>query len=660
MRVRLINWSRSFKTRLIASFLLILLVPTIVVGTLASNQAKQEMEKEILNSAKENVGLVNSIVTSTFKPKLDTIEFLAKTINKSMYPTKDSAALVMPHLDIYSGMLPDTNGVGLGTVDGQYYQSPKVTVKAGFDPRTREWYKKAMENKGKAVITEPYVSAASGKVIVTISKTTDDGSGVVGIVMGVEQIKGLADMVSIGSDGYVMILDSNKKFVVHPEKESGTVAEESYFEKMYEGASGDFRYDEQGNEQEVHYTTNELTGWKIAGKLDRSEIQNSVQPIFTFTYATIAICLIVGGLIVTVVLRSLIRSIQAVKVHAVKVSEGILTEPIQVRSNDEIGELGRAFNTMQDNLRTLISNVETRAEQVAASSEQLTASAQQTSIATEHVATAVQEVAGSVEKQTNGIDQNVHSLQNISDGVAQIVESVHGLTDIAEQTTIHAGEGGESVQKAMGQMNSIHASVEQLNHMVHSLSERSRDIVAFSEVISGISQQTNLLALNAAIEAARAGEYGKGFAVVATEVRLLAEQSQESAKQISDLIVEIQRDTQESVETMEKVRRDVSEGLRISKGTIDKFEEILTSTKQTNPRIEEVSSIAQQIVATVAEVKVTANELAMIAKGNAETAEEVAASTEEQLASMQEVSASAQSLSSLAEELNAMINKFRY
>ncbi|WP_429842649.1 methyl-accepting chemotaxis protein [Brevibacillus sp. FIR094] len=660
MRVRLINWSRNFKTRLIASFLLILLVPTIVVGMLASNQAKQEMEKEILNSAKENVGLVNSIVTNTFKPKLDAIDFFAKTVNRTMYPTQNSAALVMPHLDIFKGMLPDVIGVGLGTVDGQYYESPMVGAKAGYDPRTREWYKKAMENKGKAVISEPYVSAATGKVLVSISKATDDGSAVVGMIMGVEQIKSLADMVSIGSDGYVMILDSNKKFVVHPEKESGTVAEESHFEKLYEGASGDFRYDEQGHEQEVHYTTNELTGWKIAGKLDRSEIQNSVQPIFTFTYVTIAICLLVGGLIVTVVLRSIIRSIQAVKVHAVKVSEGILTEPIQVRSNDEIGELSRAFNTMQDNLRTLISNVETRAEQVAASSEQLTASAQQTSIATEHVATAVQEVAGSVEKQTNGIDQNVHSLQNISDGVAQIVESVHGLTDIAEQTTIHAGEGGESVQKVMGQMNSIHASVEQLNHMVQSLSERSRDIVAFSEVISGISQQTNLLALNAAIEAARAGEHGKGFAVVATEVRLLAEQSQESAKQISDLIIEIQRDTQESVETMEKVRRDVSEGLRISKGTIDKFEEILTSTKQTNPRIEEVSSIAQQIVATVAEVKVTANELALIAKGNAETAEEVAASTEEQLASMQEVSASAQSLSSLAEELNAMINKFRY
>lgn len=660
MNGRLMNWSRSFKTRLIASFLLILLVPTLVVGMLASNQAKQEMEKQIQKSAKENVELVNSIVTSTFQPKLDTIDFLAKTINKSMYPTKDSAAIVMPHLDIYSGMLPGTNGVGLGTVDGQYYQSPSVAVKAGFDPRTREWYKKAMEHKGKAVITEPYVSAASGKVLVSVSKTTDDGTGVVGIVMGVEQIKELADMVRIGTDGYVMVLDSSKKFVVHPEKEAGTVAEESYFDQLFAGAVGDFRYDEQGKEQEVHFTTNELTGWKIAGKLDRTEIQNSVQPIFTFTYGTIAICLIVGGIIVALVLRSIIRSIHAVKEHAVKVSEGILTEPIQVRTNDEIGELGRAFNTMQDNLRALISDVESRAEQVAASSEQLTASAQQTSIATEHVATVVQEVSGSADKQTSGIDQNVQSLQMISDGVSRIVESVYGLSDIAEQTTLHADAGGDSVQKVMGQMNSIHQSVEQLGHMVQSLSDRSKDIVAFSEVISGISQQTNLLALNAAIEAARAGEHGKGFAVVATEVRLLAEQSQESAKQISDLIIEIQRETHESVETMEKVRRDVSEGLSISAGTIDKFEEILQSTKQANPRIEEVSSVAQQIVAAVQEVTATANELAMIAKGNAETAEEVAASTEEQLASMEEISSSAQALSSLAEELKTMINKFRY
>ncbi|MFS0918193.1 methyl-accepting chemotaxis protein [Brevibacillus sp. 179-C 1.1 NHS] len=659
MRVNLRNWFRSYRTKLIITFLLILLVPSLVVGSLAYNQAKQEIEKQIMDSANENVDLVNSIVSSTFEGLKKDADYLAKEIPLSPNVAIDSHE-VMHHLDLYMGLHSEVASVSLGTEDGQYFRSPKQEVQAGFDPRARDWYKKAMENKGTVVITEPYISAVTGEVLVAIAKTTENGAGVICITMGIEQIKQLANSVSIGADGDVVVLDSNKKYVVHPENQPGTLAQETFYDNMYQGETGQFQYEEQSIPKQIYYVTNPSTGWKIAGSMYRSEVEDAAQPIFAQTFWTITICLLLGGLIVAVVLRSLLNSIREVKVHAVRVSEGILTDPIEVKSTDEIGELGHAFNTMQDNLRALISDVETRAEQVAASSEQLTASAHQTSIATEHVTTAVQEVAGSAEQQTSGIDQNVRSMLDISEGVTRIVESVNVLSDTAQQTTVQAEEGGNFVAQVMSQMKSIHVSVEQSDRMTKSLYDRSKEIGTISDVIGGIAQQTNLLALNAAIEAARAGEHGKGFAVVATEVRLLAEQSQESAKQISELITEIQRETKQSVDNMEKVRQDVAEGLNVSEETIHKFEGIMESTRKTNPHIEEVSSIAQQIVAAVQEVTATANVLATIAKSNAETAEEVAASTEEQLASMQEISSSAGALSSLAEELKVLLNKFTY
>lgn len=651
------NWINSFRTKLILTFLLILIVPSLIVGSLAYNQAKQEIEKQIMHSANENVRLINTIVSNTFEGKMKDVDYLAKDIAAGATTAIDIEE-VMHHLDLYMGMHPEASSISLGTADGQYFRSPQQEVTAGFDPRTRDWYKKAMENKGKAIVTEPYLSAVSGEVLVAIAKTTEDGSGVVCITMGIEQIKQMANVVSIGSNGYVVVLDSNKNYVVHPEKESGGLAEESFYDNLYQAESGDFDFEEQNTAKRIYYATNAVTGWKIAGTMYLSEVEAAAQPIFAQTFWTITICLLVGGLIVAVVLRSLLSSIREVKEHAVKVSKGILTDPIKVRTTDEIGELGRAFNLMQDNLRNLISEVEVRAEQVAASSEQLMASAQQTSIATEHVTTAVTEVAGSAEKQTSGIDQNVQAMHGISDGITRIVESVNVLAETAKETTVQAEEGGHFVAQVMSQMKSIHDSVEQSDRMTKSLYDRSKEIGSISDVISGISQQTNLLALNAAIEAARAGEHGKGFAVVATEVRLLAEQSQVSAKQISELITEIQRETKQSVDNMEKVRQDVSQGMHVSEETITKFEGILKSTRQTNPYIDEVSSIAQQIVAAVQEVTATANMLAMIAKSNAETAEEVAASTEEQLASMQEIASSAQSLASLAEELKGLLNKF--
>ncbi|WDV96489.1 methyl-accepting chemotaxis protein [Brevibacillus parabrevis] len=659
MNVRQLEWIKSFKTKLIVTFLLILIIPSLVVGALSFQEAKQEIEKQIMTSANENVSLVNSIISNTFEPKMKDADYLAKVINKSMYAAKDNSEAVK-FLDIYMGMNPEVASISLGTEDGSYMRSPRQEVKADFDPRTRDWYKIAMASKGKAIITAPYISAVTGEVIVTIAKATDDGSGVIGITLGIEQIKKVASSVNIGTNGYVMVLDGTKKYVVHPEETAGEEAKEAFYDNLYQAETGQFAYSFQDQPKEMYFMTNPTTGWKVAGSMLRSEVDEAARPIYTHTLWTIAVCLIVGGMIIFVILRSIIASIREVKEHAVRVSQGILTDSIEVRTSDELGELGRAFNMMQEHLRTLISDVEARAEQVAASSEQLTASAQQTSIATEQVTNAVLEVAGGAEKQTAVTERNVHSLQEVSEGIVQITQSVQVLADIATKTTEQADEGGSSVQQVVGQMNSIHASVEKSDQMIKSLYDRSKEIGSISEVISGISQQTNLLALNAAIEAARAGEHGKGFAVVATEVRLLAEQSQESAKQIVELIAEIQKETRASVDNMEKVRQDVAEGLALSTETIHKFEEIVQSTRQTNPLIDEVSAIAGQIANAVHEVTTAANDLAQIARGNAETAEEVAASSEEQLASMEEISSSAQALSVLSEELKVLINKFTY
>lgn len=653
------NFFRNFKTRLFFFFAVILIIPALVVGSLAYLSASEALQEDIMNSAAENINLLDSIIDSTINPKIHDVTSFSESVTSGLFEGQDSPKL-REQFTQYANLHPEVLSIYIGADDGLFVQEPQVTTGSDYDPRERDWYKNAIERKGEVLITEPYMDAGTNDPIVTVAKELKDGSGVVAIDIKITHLQKLTNEVKIGKEGYAFLLDGSKHYISHPTEESGSEVQEGFFDTMYKNETGTFEYQFDGHDKLMAFTTNKVTGWKLGGTMFVSEVDESASPIFNSTLTVLMIAIIIGAVVVYFVVQSIIKPIKKLKESAITVSKGDLTEQIEIKSNDEIGQLGNAFNDMQESLRTLIQKVELSSEQLAASAEELTANAEQTGVATEQVATSIQEVASSAEKQTSGVDRNAESLNELTQGITNIAESSSNVAELSLQTTMQAEEGGKAVQNTKEQMNSIHQSVTESNTKIQSLHERSLEISSILDVITQIADQTNLLSLNAAIEAARAGEHGKGFAVVADEVKKLAEQSQSSAKQIFDLIQGIQMDTEKSVQTMAQVTDDVLNGLTISDGAFEKFEVILHSMKEITPHMEEVSATAEQMSAGIQEVTSTANELAFIAKGNAATSEEVAASTEEQLASMEEIAASAKSLSYMAEELKALIAVFKY
>ena len=429
---------------------------------------------------------------------------------------------------------------------------------------------------------------------------------------------------------------------------------------MYKKEQGQFSYTINKKDKIMSFMTNDLTGWKIGGNVYSAEISKAAAPIFQKTLIIIAIAFLLGAVVIFFILKSVMKPINELKEKAVTISKGDLTENIKIKSNDEIGHLGHAFNNMQESLRELVQKVELNATQVSASAEELTASAQQTTESTEHVSNAIQEVSISSEKQTTGVEQTVKALEEIEKGITLITNSSTKVSDLSRQTMNHAEIGGKVVKNTVNQMNSINESVTESNEMIKSLNEHAKTVSTILNVITAIAEQTTLLSLNAAIEAARAGEHGKGFSVVAEEVRKLAEQSQSSTKDIDHIVQTIQKETEKAVQKMALVTEDVKIGVQVSNEAIEKFQEILKGTKEITPQMEEVSTTTQQIASAIQELNATANELSFIAHENAANSEEVAASTEEQLASMEEISASAQALSTLAVELTQSIAQFKY
>jgi len=334
-------------------------------------------------------------------------------------------------------------------------------------------------------------------------------------------------------------------------------------------------------------------------------------------------------------------------------------KPRKVVREDEIGQVADTLADMRTAIRELMQHINDSAEQLAASSEELTASAEQSAQAANQVAQSITDVAIGAEQQLSIANNASTVVQQMSASIQQVAVNANIVAGQTAQAADKAKDGNKSVGKAVAQMVSIEQTVTTSAQVVSKLGERSKEIGQIVDTISGIAGQTNLLALNAAIEAARAGEQGRGFAVVAEEVRKLAEQSQNAAKQISALIGEIQGDTDKAVVAMNDGTREVKLGAEVVNASGRAFQEIADmvnnvsgQTKEISVAIEQIANGSQQIVGSVNRI----DELSKKTSGEAQT---VSAATEEQSASMEEIASSSQALARLAMDLRKAVGKFQ-
>ena len=388
-----------------------------------------------------------------------------------------------------------------------------------------------------------------------------------------------------------------------------------------------------------------------------------IDDIVNSTLATHVIILVIMIFITAMAFMFYTRKIksrlQVVTDAMEEAGKGNFTKTLVTDSEDEIGNLAQSYNAMKSNLADIIGQVRYASEQVAASSEELMASSYQTTDAINQATHSLNQVASGAETMVNGAKESARAMEELAVGVQRIAESSSIVSEESTQAANESERGNETVQKAVSQMNSIELSVNDSAALARQLGERSQTIGKIAELITSIASQINLLALNAAIEAARAGENGRGFAVVATEVRKLAEQSADSAKQIDDLIKGIQGDSQKSVFAMDRVIREVQSGKELVNDAGNTFQMILHAIQHVAYKIQEVSAITEEISASSEEIAASVDETARISEESSKNTQNIAASSEEQLASMDNISLSADSLSKMAQELEHLIFKFK-
>lgn len=277
-----------------------------------------------------------------------------------------------------------------------------------------------------------------------------------------------------------------------------------------------------------------------------------------------------------------------------------LSQRIAVTSNDEIGEMSTAFNSMLQSFHDSLNQVSTTIHKLGTSSHQIN-----------DIATMANDAVRNQQVQTSAVAAAMEQMEAATRSVEASAESTVSASELALQ---ESSNGASITGTAISAIETLKQEIDGATTVIHKLDEQSQNVGTVLEVIQKIAEQTNLLALNAAIEAARAGEQGRGFAVVADEVRTLASRTRNSTEEINAIIEALQQDARDAVNVMQRAHQSAEEGVEQVQSTSNALTNIAEEVRVINDMNHQVASSVKEQTQMASSVEASVSEIAQTAE----------------------------------------------
>lgn len=483
----------------------------------------------------------------------------------------------------------------------------------------------------------------------------------------------IADEIKETSDTEVTVFFGDTRYMTsvknNGERVLGTKAGEKVIEEVLKNGNAYFaeNVDVVGNPFYAYYipiyddSSSTPVGMVFVGK-SQSVVENEISQIRSVLIGISLFVTVLCCIVVSFVVNNIVKGLNQGSQILDKVAEGTLTVEINDemgKRKDEVGQISRAIEQLKKELVGIIGEIKEQCNTLNENAAYLHERAMYTTENIEQVERAVNDIAQGATGQATETQNATENVIEIGDMIEKTTTEVENLNHNAQIMKQLGTDAADTLQKLNEINKQASESIDEIYVQTHTTNQSAQKIREATGLITSIAEETNLLSLNASIEAARAGEQGRGFAVVAAQIQKLAEQSNESARQIEEIIVSLINDSDKAVETMRYVKEIMDKQSQNVAETDDKFEQVLNGIDNSIKAVE----VILQHTGTMDKARVNVidvlQNLSAIAEENAASTEETSASVSEVSAIVTEISECSNSLKQIADTINQDIAIFK-